>query len=177
MSARKMLNKGGEIHITHRDDYPYNRWNVKNIAEACGLVLKKKVEFRKRDYPGYHNKKGYGTKSNKQFPINQGFTFIFTIDERNYHRPTHHHQVPYNYDSGAYHQERKSYRRYFSMKQEFTFQEDKIHTYYHQVPSDHHVDQDIKSNGDHDHDEHGLIGVVFASMFWVLILYYILTKI
>ena len=67
-SASEMLSSGGEVHVTHRDDFPYNRWKVEKLAKGAGLYLKEKVEFQK-DYPGYHNKRGGGIKSNKTFPL------------------------------------------------------------------------------------------------------------
>uniref|UniRef100_A0A5B7BFR3 25S rRNA (uridine-N(3))-methyltransferase BMT5-like domain-containing protein n=1 Tax=Davidia involucrata TaxID=16924 RepID=A0A5B7BFR3_DAVIN len=81
-SAREMLTKdGSEVHVTHRDDYPYNTWEVEKLAEREGLHLKQKAEFRKEDYPGYHNKRGGDINSNKTFPLNQCFTFKFTLEE------------------------------------------------------------------------------------------------
>ncbi|XP_024028617.1 uncharacterized protein At4g26485 [Morus notabilis] len=57
-SALQMLNEGGEIHVTHRDDHPYNQWEVEKQAQKAGLVLKEKMAFIKERYPGYHNKRG-----------------------------------------------------------------------------------------------------------------------
>ncbi|KAM2538450.1 hypothetical protein TB2_023894 [Malus domestica] len=68
-SARGMLSKGGEIHVSHRVDYPYDQWKLKELAEKAGLFLKEKVWFDKSDYPGYHNKRGGGIQSNKTFPL------------------------------------------------------------------------------------------------------------
>lgn len=57
-SASKMLSKGGEVHIRHRDDPPYYRWDVISLAAEAGLNLKEKVLFDKSMYPGYHHKRG-----------------------------------------------------------------------------------------------------------------------
>ena len=78
-SAREMLSGGGEIHVTHRDDYPYDRWKLEKLAKGAGLNLKEKVEFQKKDYPGYHNKRGGDIKSNKTFPLNDCYTFKFSV--------------------------------------------------------------------------------------------------
>ncbi|KAH7544565.1 hypothetical protein JRO89_XS15G0185900 [Xanthoceras sorbifolium] len=81
MSAREMVNEDGEVHVTHRDDFPYNKWKLKRLAKKSGLILKEKVEFKKVDYPGYHNKRGGEIKSNKPFPLNnQCFTFKFSLN-------------------------------------------------------------------------------------------------
>ncbi|KAI3755685.1 hypothetical protein L1987_55491 [Smallanthus sonchifolius] len=48
-SAIKMLSEGGEVHLRHRDDPPYDRWNVVLLAGKSGLTLKEKVDFEKND--------------------------------------------------------------------------------------------------------------------------------
>ncbi|XP_058113299.1 uncharacterized protein At4g26485-like [Magnolia sinica] len=80
-SASKMLTDGGEVHVAHRNDYPYNRWKLEKLAKRAGLVLKECVEFRKSDYPGYHNKRGGGIKSNQKFPLKECFTFKFSLGD------------------------------------------------------------------------------------------------
>lgn len=78
-SASDMLSSGGEVHVTHRDDYPYNIWKVEKLANGAGLYLKEKVEFQKKDYPGYHNKRGGAIHSNKTFPLKDCYTFKFSV--------------------------------------------------------------------------------------------------
>ncbi|XP_058068185.1 heavy metal-associated isoprenylated plant protein 41-like [Magnolia sinica] len=78
-SAREMLTDIGEVHVSHRNDDPYNRWKLEKLAKRVGLVLEERVEFRKSDYPGYHNKRGGGIKSNQKFPLNESFTFKFSL--------------------------------------------------------------------------------------------------
>ncbi|KAK1567138.1 hypothetical protein Q3G72_008533 [Acer saccharum] len=65
-SARKMLNENGEVHVTHRDDFPYNGWKLEKLARKSGLILNEKVEFKKKDFPGYHNKRGSEINCNIQ---------------------------------------------------------------------------------------------------------------
>ncbi|KAL5803803.1 hypothetical protein ACOSQ3_030603 [Xanthoceras sorbifolium] len=80
-SAREMVNEDGEVHVTHRDDFPHNKWKLKRLGKKSGLILKEKEEFKKEDYPGYHNKRGGEIKSNKPFPLNnQCFTFKFSLN-------------------------------------------------------------------------------------------------
>lgn len=81
-SASGMLKEGGEVHVTHRDDYPYNLWEVEKQAQRAGLVLKEKVEFVKQNYPGYHRKRGGYIEGNKRFPLEDPFTFKFYLDCR-----------------------------------------------------------------------------------------------
>ncbi|KAK1566448.1 hypothetical protein Q3G72_000071 [Acer saccharum] len=81
-SARKMLNENGEVHVTNRDDFPYNRWKLKKLAKKSGLILKEKVEFKKQDFPGYHNKRGGEINGNKTFPLNECYTFKFSLPEK-----------------------------------------------------------------------------------------------
>ncbi|KAI3755687.1 hypothetical protein L1987_55493 [Smallanthus sonchifolius] len=77
-SASKLLTKGGEVHLRHREDPPYDSWNVVWLAAKASLTLKEKVDFEKSDYPGYHNKRGGGINTNKSFPIICASTFKFS---------------------------------------------------------------------------------------------------
>lgn len=78
-TAKEMLLEEGEIHVTVRDDYPYNRWEVEKLAECAGLQLKDKVEFRKENYPGYQNKRGGNINCNQRFPLKACYTYKFTL--------------------------------------------------------------------------------------------------
>ncbi|KAK9734975.1 hypothetical protein RND81_04G175000 [Saponaria officinalis] len=80
-SAKKLISYEGEIHITHKTAYPFRRWNITELAEAAGLVLKEEVDFSKLDYPGYCNKKGegHGLKCDKTFPVGACSTYMFGI--------------------------------------------------------------------------------------------------
>lgn len=80
-----MLTANGEVHVTHKTADPFNRWEVEKLAEEAGLCLVEEVEFTKLDYPGYHNKRGYGKKSNRTFRVGKCSTFKFALrsDTRN----------------------------------------------------------------------------------------------
>ncbi|KAL5581664.1 hypothetical protein UlMin_014106 [Ulmus minor] len=80
-NASEMLLEGGEVHVTHRDDNPYRKWNLEELAREAGLVLKEKVIFRKEDYPGYSNKRGSDVRGNGTFPLKDTFTFKFYISD------------------------------------------------------------------------------------------------
>ncbi|GKC41649.1 copia-type polyprotein [Tanacetum coccineum] len=75
-----MLNEGGEVHLRHRDDSPYNKWNVVSLAGESGLKLKDNVIFLMSDYPGYQNIRGGDVRTNGTFPISCAYTFKFTFD-------------------------------------------------------------------------------------------------
>lgn len=77
-----MLAIDGEVHVSHRNDYPYIRWKLEKLAKSAGLALMEMVEFQKSDYPGYHNKRGGGIRSNKTFPLIDCFTFKFSLRQR-----------------------------------------------------------------------------------------------
>ncbi|XP_075643308.1 uncharacterized protein At4g26485-like [Castanea sativa] len=81
-SARKMLNRDGEVHVAHRDDYPYYEWKIVELSQRAGLYLKEKVAFYKVDYPGYHNKRGGDIECNKTFPLKSCFTFKFSLQKK-----------------------------------------------------------------------------------------------
>ncbi|KAK8955746.1 hypothetical protein KSP40_PGU002066 [Platanthera guangdongensis] len=57
-SAKCLLRESGEIHVAHRDDGHYAQWRIQSLARRNGLFLKEVVQFDKKDYPGYHNKRG-----------------------------------------------------------------------------------------------------------------------
>ncbi|KAG5545845.1 hypothetical protein RHGRI_018112 [Rhododendron griersonianum] len=84
-NAREMLVKeGGEVHVTHRDDYPYNTWELEKLGAESGFSLEVKVRFEKGDYPGYHNKRGGDTDCNKTFPLGfECFTSKFSLHTEN----------------------------------------------------------------------------------------------
>ncbi|XP_039117601.1 uncharacterized protein At4g26485 isoform X1 [Dioscorea cayenensis subsp. rotundata] len=81
MSSSKMLSEEGEVHVTHRNDYPYRKWKLEKLAKKAGFVLVEMVEFMKEKYPGYHNKRGGSIKSNKKFPLKECFTFKFSLEK------------------------------------------------------------------------------------------------
>ncbi|CAM8941169.1 unnamed protein product [Rhodiola kirilowii] len=77
-SARKMLTKGGQIHVTHKTSHPFNMWCIESLANDCGLRLLENPKFFKFDYPGYINKWEAGrVKFDKSFQIGQARTFMF----------------------------------------------------------------------------------------------------
>ncbi|XP_043705558.1 uncharacterized protein At4g26485-like [Telopea speciosissima] len=78
-SARDMLAVKGQAHVTHKTNHPYNKWEVEKLAEEAGLCLAEEVEFKKLDYPGYHNKRGYGKKCNRTFRVGMCSTFKFIL--------------------------------------------------------------------------------------------------
>ncbi|KAG5545847.1 hypothetical protein RHGRI_018113 [Rhododendron griersonianum] len=78
-----MLNQGGEVHVSHREDYPYSTWGLENLAAKSGFNLEEKVRFKKWDYPGYQNVRGGDINCDKPFPLNSHcFTFKFRVDEK-----------------------------------------------------------------------------------------------
>ncbi|XP_015873275.2 uncharacterized protein At4g26485 isoform X2 [Ziziphus jujuba] len=74
-NAKKMLKAGGEIHVTHKCSYFFQRWNIQVLASNVGLRLIEEVPFNFRDYPGYHTK--YGFRGDKNFNCNPSKTYKF----------------------------------------------------------------------------------------------------
>ncbi|KAF6159224.1 hypothetical protein GIB67_031995 [Kingdonia uniflora] len=78
-NAKGLLDKDGEVHITQRENYPYDHWKVTKLAKKEGFHLFEKVEFQKSNYPGYHNKRVGDIMSNQTFPLGNSFTLEFTL--------------------------------------------------------------------------------------------------
>ncbi|KAF3777111.1 Ferredoxin-fold anticodon-binding domain-containing protein 1 [Nymphaea thermarum] len=82
-NARELLSHGhGEVHVTHKQGYPYSKWELEKIAEKNGFVLVEASRFRLSDYPGYVNKRGAGSHPNRTFKVGRATTFRFKIDAR-----------------------------------------------------------------------------------------------
>lgn len=79
-NAKLLLKKeGGEIHISHKEGHPYNKWHLEKKAHKIGLVLTQSVPFCKDDYPGYENKRAHGTLSDASFHLGDCTTYMFTL--------------------------------------------------------------------------------------------------
>ncbi|KAG2384159.1 uncharacterized protein At4g26485-like [Vigna umbellata] len=76
-NAKFMLNKGAEIHITHKTAHPFSKWNIRGLAKRQRLLLVEEAEFYLDLYPGYSNKRGDGRNSDRSFPIGECNTFMF----------------------------------------------------------------------------------------------------
>ncbi|XP_057440768.1 uncharacterized protein At4g26485-like [Lotus japonicus] len=77
-SARKMVTQDGEIHVTHKDGHPYNRWEIVKLGEKARLSLVEKVPFMITEYPGYVNRRGSGDKCGQSFLVGLSSTFKFS---------------------------------------------------------------------------------------------------
>jgi 25S rRNA (uracil2634-N3)-methyltransferase len=78
-NAWELLQPDGEIHISHKTGYPYDAWDIEQLAWESSLTLIGKVSFQKRDYPGYNQKRGDGAYPNRGFPIGDCYTFKFCM--------------------------------------------------------------------------------------------------
>ncbi|KAI3892391.1 hypothetical protein MKX03_012609 [Papaver bracteatum] len=76
----KMLKEDGEVHVAHRDDHPYNRWEIEKLANEAGLILIATIDFCSFQYVGYNNRRGGSIRSNGSFPLgNCPKTFKFSL--------------------------------------------------------------------------------------------------
>jgi 25S rRNA (uracil2634-N3)-methyltransferase len=78
-NARTMLSEIGEIHVTHKEFGPYQKWELVKQAEECGLLLKGSVRFRITDYPGYINRRGAGSNAGESFFLGKCQTYKFAL--------------------------------------------------------------------------------------------------
>ncbi|KAI4347221.1 hypothetical protein L6164_008051 [Bauhinia variegata] len=79
-NAREILGENGEIHVTHKTSYPFNKWEIEKLANEAGLCIVEKVPFYRWNYPGYINKRGHGPKCGRTFPVGESATFKFALD-------------------------------------------------------------------------------------------------
>jgi 25S rRNA (uracil2634-N3)-methyltransferase len=79
-NAKLLLRKqGGEIHVSHKKGFPYDKWDIVKKAEKIGLVLHEVVPFSRDDYPGYCNKRANGRLSDDSFPLGNCSTYKFRL--------------------------------------------------------------------------------------------------
>ncbi|CAH2069791.1 unnamed protein product [Thlaspi arvense] len=79
-SARVLVkdeDKGGEIHVIHKTEYPFSEWKLMSLGHKEGLDLISETEFCLNHYPGYSNKRGSGGYSDSTFPVGKSSTFMF----------------------------------------------------------------------------------------------------
>ncbi|KAK9156413.1 hypothetical protein Sjap_003893 [Stephania japonica] len=81
-NAAKMIEKSGEIHISHKCNGFFQQWGLQKLGEKNGLVLIEEVEFKLSDYPGYNTKYGYG--GDKNFDCNPSKTYKFRLKDALY---------------------------------------------------------------------------------------------
>ncbi|KAL4598418.1 hypothetical protein ACB092_11G058600 [Castanea dentata] len=78
-NAIVMLRADGEIHVNHKATAPFCHWNITELGLNNCLVLIECVDFKKEDYPGYHNKRGDGWRCDEPFPLGECSTFKFRL--------------------------------------------------------------------------------------------------
>ncbi|KAF7840486.1 Heavy metal-associated isoprenylated plant protein 41 isoform A [Senna tora] len=79
-NAKALVKKeGGEIHVSHKEGDPYDKWDLVKKAEKRGLVLGQAVPFSKDDYPGYANKRAHGKVPDASFPLGDCTTYKFML--------------------------------------------------------------------------------------------------
>ena len=73
-NAKRLLRADGEIHVSHKNKYPYNKWNIEELASLSHLTLVERVDFKQRDYPGYNNKRGHTSRCDEYFRLGRSIT-------------------------------------------------------------------------------------------------------
>ncbi|XP_039123856.1 uncharacterized protein LOC120260444 isoform X2 [Dioscorea cayenensis subsp. rotundata] len=86
-NAKRLLRQYGEVHVTHKTDFPYCKWNIKELASRHSLIPIGSPKFNIEDYPGYNNKRGDGSRCDKQFTLGECCTFMFVIGNVHKRKP------------------------------------------------------------------------------------------
>lgn len=81
-NASSMLRANGEIHVSHKTTPPFSNWNIPKLAEQCFLTLIECADFKREDYPGYHNKRGDGNRCDEPFPLGKCCTYKFIYNPK-----------------------------------------------------------------------------------------------
>ncbi|XAR67327.1 hypothetical protein NMG60_11002034 [Bertholletia excelsa] len=63
-NAKKLIGRGGEIHITHKSKSFFRKWKLEELGSSLSLRLIEEVPFGHFDYPGYRTKYGFGGNRN-----------------------------------------------------------------------------------------------------------------
>ena len=79
MIATSMLSHGGLVYVSHKCGYPYDNWNLQELAEMNRLEFLEKTPFHSIHFPGYRNRRGSGARAGEIFPLGIATTYIFQI--------------------------------------------------------------------------------------------------
>ncbi|XBH92755.1 hypothetical protein VPH35_083820 [Triticum aestivum] len=80
-NAQHLLRPFGEIHLSHKTGYPYDAWDIEQLANESCLIMFAKDIFCKEEYPGYNQKRGDGAKCDQSFALGPCYTFKFCIGD------------------------------------------------------------------------------------------------
>ncbi|KAM0927107.1 hypothetical protein ACQ4PT_003209 [Festuca glaucescens] len=80
-NARHLLRPYGETHLSHKTGFPYDAWDIAQLAYESSLIMVQKVDFSKKDYPGYNQKRGDGARCDQPFALGPCCTFMFCIGD------------------------------------------------------------------------------------------------
>lgn len=81
-NAKALIKKDiGEIHVTHKNGDPYDKWDLVKKAQKIGLVLHEAMPFYQHKYPGYLNKRAHGRFSNDSFALGDCTTYKFRLPQ------------------------------------------------------------------------------------------------
>ncbi|XP_020255312.1 heavy metal-associated isoprenylated plant protein 41-like [Asparagus officinalis] len=80
-NASRMLRPYGEVHVSHKVEHPFHKWNLEELASKSSLIMIECTNFSIEDYPGYNNKRGDGSRCDQPFRLGECRTFMFRIGD------------------------------------------------------------------------------------------------
>ncbi|KAL3734019.1 hypothetical protein ACJRO7_023381 [Eucalyptus globulus] len=83
-NASQMLRADGEVHVRHKTNAPYCFWKLEELASWNSLNLIGWTAFESKNYPGYHHKRGDGSRCDELFPLGPCSTFKFRFYPRSW---------------------------------------------------------------------------------------------
>jgi hypothetical protein len=78
-NAAFMLSPGGLIYVSHKCGFPYDDWNLQELASKNGLEFCGSTPFHSSNFPGYKNRRGAGTKAGETFILGKAAINVFKI--------------------------------------------------------------------------------------------------
>ncbi|KAJ3269384.1 hypothetical protein HDV01_001459 [Terramyces sp. JEL0728] len=84
-ACKKALLAKGIVAVTIKNGLPYDLWDIKKLARACGYKTERSMDFVADDYPGYFHRRtiGYNESISKSdnSEISNSKMYLFSLNE------------------------------------------------------------------------------------------------
>lgn len=84
-ACKKALLPKGIVAVTIKNGMPYDLWDIKKLARACGYKTERSMDFVADDYPGYVHRRTIGYNENisksDNSEIGNSKMYLFSLNE------------------------------------------------------------------------------------------------